>query len=182
MGGNYVVVVVRVKRLAIALSYVFAACSQVRTEPEAKISAPNLVGRGAYNITAEPIRRGPATRCRVTGLVVRLSPASYSVFDVGKPGVPSLGPQAATALRGILKYRRSPSLRFASIGRRFIVFDAIGGPCSTAAPGYFVLNGACNEYYLPSDDFSSTHAESSCLEEKRPWMNSDMDREGDRIK
>jgi hypothetical protein len=69
-----------------------------------------------------------------------------------------------------MRYVHPSTLRFAFIGGEFIVFDAAQGPCAPYAPGYSVLNGACNEMYSPTDNFKSTAGVPGCAMAPRPWI------------
>ncbi len=99
---------------------------------------------------------------------------SYQASDVGKPGVPKLGGSDRDLLRKIQHYVHSKTLRIAFLDnerdhRRMIVFDAVQGPCMDDAPGYHVLNGACNEYYEPGETPRWTHGIPSCDITPPPW-------------
>ncbi len=98
---------------------------------------------------------------------------SYQVSDVGKPGVPTLSDDERSLLREIGHYVRSKTLRIAFLDNerdhhRMIVFDAVRGSCMDEAPGYKVLNGACNEYYEPGETPRWTHATPYC-DAPPPW-------------
>jgi hypothetical protein len=113
------------------------------------------------------IRTDLSVRCLVDD---RMGPPSYLVRDMGKRGVPRVTPANARMVNAITKYVHSKTLRFAYIGREFIVFDAAQGPCAPYAPGYSVLNGAYNEMYSPTDDFTSTTAVPGYRIKPRPWI------------
>lgn len=74
----------------------------------------------------------------------------------------------------IQRHLHSPTLRVTWLyPHEFIVFDAVDGPCSDAAPGYPVLNEGChqNEFYEPGEDPYHTGAgptEMQCS--PRPWL------------
>ncbi|HTJ25349.1 MAG TPA: hypothetical protein VMA36_04200 [Candidatus Limnocylindria bacterium] len=127
----------------------------------------------AYEISAAPIAVGLGTKCLVRGLDERFTPPSYLVRDIGKRSVPKLAQPDLKMVQQIGKYVRSKTLRFVFLNGRVLVFDAVAGPCTAGAPGYFVLNGACNEYYLPTDDFDAPHAMPGCFFPPRPWIPGD---------
>lgn len=126
---------------------------------------------GAILLVPSTTHRGFADVCTMNG---RTSAESYSIADVGKPGVPKLSRSDSNVLHGIEEYIHSATMRFAFVGGRFIVYDAITGVCSPQAPGYFNLAGACNEYYTPPLDITATHAEPDCLFPPRPWIAHDQ--------
>ena len=119
-------------------------------------------------------RAGLGTVCVVDSLA---GPPSYLVRDIGKPGVPELTNEQLVMIRKIRVYVHPSTLRFATVGGTFIVFDASLGPCEPGAPGYSVLNGSCNEMYSPTDNFAGTGAVPGCWNAPRPWMPHDQ---GDR--
>ena len=101
-------------------------------------------------------------------------PISYTAARVGTKGVPPVGGPDRQTLALIRRFVHSRTLRFVYLrDRGFIVFDARYGPCNGAAPGYPVLNGACNEYYEPGEDPTKTHPMSGCVGPPRPWVPSD---------
>ena len=107
-------------------------------------------------------------------------PRNYSVFEIGKRGVPELTRDQRKMLASIRKFVRSRSLRFTFIESDFVVFDAVDGPCfDGGAPGYPVLNGACNEYYEPGEDPRKTAPAPGCIGPPRPWIPSDKGLPGD---
>ena len=109
-------------------------------------------------------------RCVVDRVI---GPPSYRFRDIGKPDVIRLSKAQLALVRGIAHYVTSDTLRFAFIGKEFIVYDAVYGPCAGGAPGYWVLNGGCNEYFSPTDDFNTTHGVDSCWGPRRPWIKND---------
>lgn len=118
-------------------------------------------------------RDGLATICVVDGTS---GPPSYGVRDIGKARVPKLTPEQLAMVRKIQVYVHPSTLRFANVGGEFIVFDASRGPCEPDAPGYSVLNGACNEMYSPTDNFDHTRAVPGCWNAPRPWIPHDQGR------
>jgi hypothetical protein len=96
------------------------------------------------------------------------APPSYSVRDIGRPGVPALGTSDLKTIAAIARKTGTRTLRFAILsyyGRptrlpAFIVFDATDGPCDDDAPGYVVLNEAPydNLFYEPGENPYSPHA------------------------
>jgi hypothetical protein len=117
-------------------------------------------------------RVGLGTICAVLnpGKDLRTTPPSYLAADIGKAGVPTPKARDLRMVRRIQRYVHSKTLRFAYAAGEFIVYDATDGPCTGSAPGYFVLNGACNESYMPSSESDSTIAVPGCLEAPRPWI------------
>jgi len=118
----------------------------------------------------QALRRDHSVSCVVDGVK---GPQTYLYTDVGKSGVMQLSTERLVLLRRIAHYVTSPSLRFGNVGKEFIVFDASYGPCAGGAPGYWVLNGGCNEYFSPTDDFKSTHGVDNCWGPPRPWIKHD---------
>jgi len=107
-------------------------------------------------------------------------PRNYSIFDIGKRGVPILTKKQRKMLSSIREYVKSPTLRFTFIYDDLVVFDATDGPCfDGGAPGYPVLNGACNEYYQPGEDPRKTVPAPGCIGPPRPWISSDKGLPGD---
>ena|ERR1017187_8724293 len=95
------------------------------------------------------------------------APISYQVSDVGKTRVPALNHHEMALLKKIEHYVHSQTLRFEFITNkldrhRMIFFDAVQGACIGNAPGYHVLNGACNEYYEPGENPRYTVGIPSC--------------------
>ena len=106
-------------------------------------------------------------------LTSHVGPVTYLVADIGRRGAPRLDNVDATMVRTIARDLRHPtSLRFTFLGRRLIVYDAVDGTCSAAAPGYQVLNvRSCNTGYMPGDiDNGRTTALPDCLYPLRPWI------------
>jgi len=128
---------------------------------------------GDYTPTIEPVHVGRGVACFVSNIPGGPStgPASYAISDIGKPGVPRLDARDELVVRRITRYVHAPSLRFAVTPTRgLVVFNAVAGPCSGGAPGYFVLNGYCNEYYQPAEPPFRPHATPGCLLPPRPWI------------
>jgi hypothetical protein len=126
--------------------------------------------RGAELLVPTVLKVGLGTECELDG---KISPASYNVQDLGASGVPAVSSKDRNMLAKIMKFVRTPTLRFTYLRGEFLVFDAVAGPCAAGAPGYFVLNGACNEYYTPPLDINSTHSSSDCFNPPRPWIEHD---------
>jgi hypothetical protein len=100
--------------------------------------------------------------------------------DLGRPQVPHLNADERGTIALIRRYVHSKTLRFAFVGGSMIVFDARFGPCWGVAPGYFVLNGFCNEYYEPGEKPTSTHGiPGPCTGPRRPWKPEDKGLPGD---
>ena len=121
----------------------------------------------AADQSAVPERRsGYGTACLVNG---RTGRPSYLVRELGRQGTPALSAAEAEMLRKIMRYVHPSTLRVAFIGtaRTMIVFDAIYGPCYAGAPGYFVLNGACNDFYSPVEGGGVVP---QCWLAPRPWI------------
>ena len=107
-------------------------------------------------------------------------PRNYAVSEIGKRGVPALKKNQLKMLSSIRKYVRSSTLRFTFIDDDLVVFDAVDGPCfDGGAPGYPVLNGACDEYYQPGEDPRKTVPAPGCIGPPRPWIASDKNLPGD---
>jgi hypothetical protein len=137
----------------------------------AAIGAAIAVGSAA---AAMPVLHvGRATRCVEFGNPKYLTPPSYLVSDLGRRGVPPVGTKGRAIVAKIRHYVHSSSLRFAYFSHSFIVFDAVGGPGTDDAPGYFVLNGKWNEYDEPGENPYMTIATPECLEPPRPWVPGD---------
>jgi hypothetical protein len=81
-------------------------------------------------------------------------PQSYLASDTGKPGAPQLTPYERSVVDAIQGRLHSSTLRVVWLAYRFVVFDAVNGPCMDAAPGYRVLNVRCPAiaYYQPGED------------------------------
>ncbi len=96
---------------------------------------------------------------------------------MAKPGFPKLAASQAALVQNIQRYVHSSTLRIAWLPPdryrrkpKFIIFDAVGGPCSTAF-AYRVLNWPCNEMYQASVSPYSTWAAPDCLKATPPpWM------------
>ncbi len=154
---------------AVALAVVFVACRSGTSTASASPSASYDSSKhgGATLLVPSIAHSGAAVVCELNG---RTSAPSYSASDVGKQGVPKLSRRESKMLRRIEEYVHSATLRFAFVNGSFVVYDAVAGPCSPQAPGYFDLAGGCNEYYTPPLDVSATHAEPGCLFPPRPWI------------
>ncbi len=82
-----------------------------------------------------------------------LPPKNYSVRSIGKPNVPILSPAQESIVNVLLKKTRSKALRFVfltlnnSRTKRFVVFNALYGPCTDSVGLYGVLNIASNSSY-----------------------------------
>jgi hypothetical protein len=117
-------------------------------------------------------RVGLGTICAVLnpGKDLRTTPPSYRAADIGKAGVPTPQARDLQELHVIQRYVHSKTLRFVYTAGEFVVYDATSGPCTGGAPGYVVLNGACNESCMPSSESDSTIAVPGCLDPPRPWI------------
>jgi hypothetical protein len=151
---------------SLALTGTLIACS-----PHADTSARQTEAPRNRSVTER--HNGLAMFCVVDGVS---SPPSYLVRDIGKPDVPKLTAAQLAMVRKIRVYVHPTTLRFANVAGEFIVFDASRGPCETSAPGYSVLNGACNEMYSPTDNFDGTRAVPGCWNAPRPWIVHDSGR------
>ncbi len=147
---------------------ILAGCSSKKqpawtyTAPPHPIAIPTSVAVGRYGIG-----------CRTVSSPDTIGPPSFSVKDIGKPGVPTLSPQQISIVRGISRYVHSQTLRFAFIGDRFIVFDATQGPCSEAAVGYRIMNDpeSNNLYYQPGEAPGDIHVgPGDAAPTQGPWM------------
>jgi hypothetical protein len=116
---------------------------------------------------------GMGISCNVDG---ELGPPSYLVRDVGKVGVPHLTKSQLTTLKSIKRYFEPPTLRFAFVGREYVIFNPKFGLCWRGVPGYRVLNGGCNAYYAVTDRFDGTVAVPDCWGPPRPWVPGDPGR------
>jgi len=121
------------------------------------------------------VHQGISVRCQVDGAD---GPRSYLVADIGHIGVPKLSAAARAVIETIRPYGHRDTLRFLFFGKELVVFDAVYGPCFASSPGYWVLNGACNEYYSPTDNLSGTGAVSGGCDQNvpRPWKSGDPGR------
>jgi hypothetical protein len=125
-------------------------------------------------------KAGPGVQCTPYGEERPRGPRSYRVEDLGRPGVPHLNADERGTITLIRRYVHRKTLRFAFVGGSMIVFDARFGPCWGVAPGYFVLNGFCNEYYEPGENPASTHGiPGPCSGPRRPWKPEDNGLPGD---
>ncbi len=118
---------------------------------------------GLYAVNATPVRQ----------LKSHLGPPTYLVADADRHGVPQLDKSDLQMVKTIARYVHHPkTLRFGYLGKELIVYDAVDGPCSAAAPGYQVLNvHSCNTGYMPGDvDNATTTALPDCLYPVRPWI------------
>lgn len=67
----------------------------------------------------------------------------------------------ATAHRLLLQIA---GFSFTFIPGDLVIFDAVDGPCFDGiAPGYPVINGACDEFYQPGDDPTKTVPAPDCV-------------------
>jgi hypothetical protein len=150
---------------AALVTALLSACSAPSNNTEAPASMPPATMSpplamcdrdSAYTCPANVLQVGPhAVRCRQPYRDA-LSPASYSVSDLGEPGVPQLTTQQVALIRLIGKYVHSDTIRFAIVQPvpyigSFFVFDAKYGPCPSGVE-YWVLNDghkASNLYYDP---------------------------------
>jgi hypothetical protein len=97
---------------------------------------------------------------------------SYALADLKKPGTPVLSGKDLRIAAAIAKYDHSKFLRFAVLDDgSLVVFDATAGPCFGGAPGYWVLNGSCNDEYSPVD--GEAPGPGPCRNTRRPWMPAD---------
>lgn len=162
------------RSIALLLLLTVNGCNAVHKASTA--TGPVYPSPGPYIVTQEQVGLGIA--CSLDG---ETSPVSFLASDVGKPRVPVLSPSELRMLHAIMQYVHVPTLRFVFLRaktHRFIVFDAVAGPCQAGAPGYFVLNGGCNMYYQPPLDFKSAHATPGCFMPPRPWIPHDRGRRG----
>jgi hypothetical protein len=134
---------------------------------------PSDPGQRVELLLPKLIAAGLGTACELDG---KQSAVSFSAHDIGATGVPPLSMEERSLIEKISKYVPEKTLRFAYLGSELLIFDAVAGPCAAQAPGYFVLNGACNEYYTPPLDIQNTHSEPDCLYPPRPWVAGDRGR------
>ena len=146
--------------LSIALAMPLTACAR---------SSSNT--SNAVLLAPQTETKGSSIVCHLNG---QASVPSFAVAGIGGPGVPRLSVHDASLARAIMRYVDTPTLRFAIVGKQFVVFDAVAGPCSPQAPGYFDLAGGCNDYYTPPLDIRSVHGEPDCLYPPRPWIPHDQ--------
>lgn len=126
--------------------------------------------RSTFEAVSEEKNVGRGVACYVQDKG-RYGVASYSVRDVGRPGVPPLNSADAEAIRRIERYFSADTLRFANTGTEFVVFDTRQGPCGE---DYRVLNGACNEGYSARDHLTGTVSfPGGCRNMPRPWIPND---------
>lgn len=101
-------------------------------------------------------------------------PVNYSVYDIGKGGVPPLNAATIKLIRRIERYVPSATLRFAypvAGPLSTVVYDAKNGACAFAS--YQVLNapGIHNLIYNPGDDPTHMAAYPSDIPATPfPWM------------
>lgn len=130
-----------------------------------------LIYRAGHRVVKE-VHVGAGIACSVNG---EIGPANYSVYDIGKPGVPTPSTEDLSMIHKIMKYVHPSTLRFAYLATMMVVYDSYPeGLCSEGAP-YFVLNGNCNEFYPITDRPFSTvgGGEMGCTYAPRPWIPSD---------
>ena len=119
--------------------------------------------------TPETKRVGLGTACYVQSRN-RYGIVTYRVNDVGRSGVPKLAVDDRETLARIKHNVVSDTLRFASAGTEFAVFNAQNGPCDE----YRVLNLSCNTGFDGRDQLEGTTAfPGPCLNTARPWMPQD---------
>jgi hypothetical protein len=132
--------------LALAVGSATTGCAQKSHVADAEQSA----GSNSKSVGATPVDLG--AQCTPFGKAKPEGPKSYSIADIGRPGVPKLTADQLVTIRSIHKRIHSPFLRFVFAGQ-FIVFDATGGPCLDAVGIYKILNGLdCNEFYEPANN------------------------------
>jgi hypothetical protein len=131
-----------------------------------------LIYRSEYRIIKD-VHVGGGIACSVNGEV---GPPSYSVYDIGKPGVPIPNTKDLDMIHAIMKYVHPSTLRFAYLETMMVVYDSYtqGEVCSGGAP-YFVLNGGCNEFYADTDRPFNTigGGDMGCTFAPRPWIPND---------
>lgn len=158
-----------VRRIAVlvcaALLVGLGSCVRSKAAPSTNFVKPPVT---EGNRLIGEVRVGAGIACYVNGSI---GPPSYNARDLGKAHVPVLSSPELKMLRRIMIYVHPTTLRFAHVAGEFIVFDALDGPCSGS--NYFVLNGDCNEFYSPTDDFSGTRAGTGCWNPPRPWIQND---------
>ena len=83
-----------------------------------------------------------------------LPPRNFSVRDIGKPHVPVLSPVQKNIVSSLLNKTGSKHLRFVFLPlsnsriKRFVVFNAMYGPCTASVGLYGVLNITNNSIYV----------------------------------
>jgi hypothetical protein len=134
------------------------------------VQSPELMGNHIIGV----VKTGDGLACYFDGGV---GPPSYPVSDIGKAGVPRPRAGEIATLHLILHYIHPLALRFAYIkghnGREFILFNAPPERlCDPELTGFFVLNGACNEFYEPLN-LDVLGAWPDCDSPPRPWVKGD---------
>jgi hypothetical protein len=95
------------------------------------------------------------------------------VVNAGRDGVPGIPVADAAVLRQIEEYVDRRTLYFTWLNSKFVIFSAPDGFCDTLHEN-FVLNGACNEWYVPHVDPTTTLAiGGACFNAPRPWIKGD---------
>ena len=120
------------------------------------------------------VQIGSGTACYLNG---HTSAASFSVSDIGRPGVPKVSPSDLSMLHAIMHYVHTRTLRFVFLSGKFYIYDASVGLCNPSPSGYYVLNASsCNVYYQPPLDLKAPHAVPGCWNVPRPWIPHDRGR------
>jgi hypothetical protein len=102
-----------------------------------------------------------AQRATIARIQQRLLPTPrhlrFAFVEIGVGSAARVAPRGSS-YRILLQY---VDLLQREYGAEFIVYDAVGGPCLMAAPGYHVLNDtrpSRNEFYQPGENPYSTHS------------------------
>jgi hypothetical protein len=166
------------RRLAVLATCVaLAACGPRAVQSNPDDPPTDAVYASNHVVTREvPMGRGIACDVWNPGEQKRTTPPSYLVADIGKAGVPRPAPNDLRTVRQIQHYVHVETLRFVYAAGEFMVYDAVYEPCAGFAPGYFVLNGGCNEYYMPASTSDFSIPVPGCLGPPRPWMPADRSR------
>lgn len=122
---------------------------------------------------AHTVKIGAGIGCTGGGA---LGPISYSVYDLGKPGVPKLSVRDARMLHAIMRYVHPRTLRFAYLegGTMFGVMDMQSGPCTGGQVAVLSAPG-CDMVTIPYDGMGQVFASSGCWSAARPWFPGERD-------
>jgi hypothetical protein len=112
---------------------------------------------------------GLGVACRLPGRAWGVP--SYALADLTKSGTPMVSGGDLQITAAIANFDHSKSLRVAMIGSSLVVFDATAGACFGGSPGYWALNGSCNDFYSPVD--GEHPMPGPCYNTRRPWMPAD---------
>ncbi len=96
-------------------------------------------------------------------------PVIYRVTDMGKPDTPRLDARKRAFFKRIRRRYPREDLRFAEVLGRMLVFRVAGKDVCSLGAHNMVLDGWCDEYYMPGENPRRRFPSGECWSTPPPW-------------